>query len=409
MLKKPELLAPAGDEERLEAALLYGADAVYLGGQRFGMRAGPENFSPDGLRRAVALAHQKGVKVYLTCNTLPRQGELAALPAFLAEAAEAGVDAFIVADLGVMEAARQAAPQVALHVSTQLGVVNAATATALYKMGASRVVLARELSLEEIASIRRETPPQLELEAFVHGAMCMSVSGRCLLSQYLAGRDPNRGDCAQPCRWRYRLEEESAPGVYHEIGEIPGQGSYLLNAGDLRMIEHIGALAAAGVGSFKIEGRAKSVYYAAAVTNAYRIAIDRWAAAPDEPCPDWLVGETEAVSHRPYTTGFYFGQPRQFTESGQYLQSCQVAAVAERWADGRLWCRMKNRLREGEELELLLPGRAPLALPVADLRDGAGEPIREAIHPHMAFSLRCEEPAPRGAILRRRLEGALHR
>ena len=269
-----ELLAPAGDFERLEAALAFGADAVYLAAKEFGMRAGPANFSPEELAAAVQAAHRKGTRVHMTCNTLPRVDELDRLPDLLRYAQQVGVDALIVADLGVMKLAQKYAPDVELHVSTQAGVVNHETARVFYEMGASRVVLARELSMDEIAQIRAKTPPKLELEAFVHGSMCVSFSGRCLLSNYLTGRDANRGDCAQPCRWSYRLVEEKRPGEYFPIEE-DDRGTYILNSRDMCMIRHIPELQKAGISSLKIEGRAKSAYYVAVTVNAYRSAAWR--------------------------------------------------------------------------------------------------------------------------------------
>ncbi|MBQ8670151.1 MAG: U32 family peptidase, partial [Oscillospiraceae bacterium] len=280
ILRKPEVLAPAGDMERLKAALLYGADAVYLAAQQFGMRTAPSNFSPEELKEGVALAHAQGVKVYLTCNTTPRNHEVSQLADFLRQVAAAGVDALIVADPGVLMTAKQVVPQMELHASTQVGVTNYLSAQSLYQMGVKRVVLARELSLEEIAEIRANTPADLELEAFVHGAMCMSVSGRCLLSQYMAGRDANRGACARPCRWSYRMEEERRPGEYYTIGQDE-HGSYILNANDMCLSEHLDKLWKAGITSFKIEGRAKSAYYTAVVTNAYRCATGILLADPD--------------------------------------------------------------------------------------------------------------------------------
>ena len=277
MLQIPELLAPAGDLERLRYAVCYGADAVYCALPEFGMRAAPANFTPEQLAEGVVYAHARGRKVYLTLNTLPTNEEAARMPDAIREAAAAGVDAFIVADLGVLDACKTYAPDVDVHMSTQTGITNYAAAAACYKMGAKRVVLARELSLTDIAVIRDKTPPELELEAFVHGAMCMSVSGRCLLSNYLAGRDANRGQCAQPCRWKYYLSEETRPGQLFEIGEGEG-GSYILNANDLCTAPFLDLICKAGVDSLKIEGRAKTFYYVASVTAAYRQALDQYLA-----------------------------------------------------------------------------------------------------------------------------------
>ena len=402
--KRPEILSPAGDRESLLAALRYGADAVYLAGRSFGMRAGAANFDGNGLCEAVSLAHGVGAKVYVACNTLPRDQELRRLPAFLEQVEAAGADAVIAADLGVMALVKRYAPRCALHVSVQFGVVNAAAAAQLWELGASRVVLARELSLDEIAVLRRETPAELELEAFVHGSMCLSVSGRCLLSSSLTGRDANRGDCAQPCRWRYSLVEEKRPGLYFPV-ESGEEGSYILDANDLCMIGHVAALAQAGVTSFKIEGRAKAPYYVAAVTNAYRLAADGYAAsgysAGYQP-PLWLSEELDKVSHRPYGTGFYYGTPRQNTAAGGYIRRWEVAAVALDWEDGVLRVSQRNRFFDGEELEVLLPGERPFTVSASPLTDGEGKPVPSANHPEMTVSFPCPRPVPAGTLLRRK-------
>ena len=271
--RKPELLAPAGDMERLRAAVDYGADAVYLGGKNFGMRSAPANFSCQELEEGVALCHRRGVKVYVTCNTLPRNQELPEMVPFLKFCQEAGVDGFILSDLGVLALAKEYAPQVERHISTQFGVVNYAAAQACFELGASRVVLAREVPLSEIQEIREKVDPRLELEAFAHGSMCVSFSGRCLLSNYLTGRDANRGQCAQPCRWEYTLVEKERPQREFEIFQEE-RGTYIFNSNDMRMIQHIPAMMEAGISSLKLEGRAKSAYYVACVTQAYRRAID---------------------------------------------------------------------------------------------------------------------------------------
>lgn len=401
--KIPELLAPAGDPERLKAAVQFGADAVYLGGEGFTMRTSAKNFSADGLCDAVRYCHEHGVKVYLTCNTLPRNHELDALSGFLAAADRAGVDALIVADLGIMQEVRRQLPEMEMHISTQAGVVNYASANALYALGAKRVVLARELSLEEIAEIRQRTPPDLELEVFVHGAMCMSFSGRCLLSDYLAGRDANRGDCAQPCRWRYRLLEEKRPGEYFPIFE-DDKGSYILNARDLRMIEHLDELMQAGVSSLKIEGRGKSTYYTAVITGAYRAALKVLEQDPAHyQVPAWALAETEKVSHRPYNTGFYFGRPQQGqdSQSGGYLRQWEVAAVVEEYREGRLYLTQRGRFFDGDMLEALEPGgNEPHVLPVREMRDESGEPIRCANRAMMRLSISCPFPLAAGSLLR---------
>ncbi len=403
--KKPEVLAPAGDAERLSAAVRYGADAVYLGGKDFGMRASPLNFTEEELARAVDECHQRGVKVYVTCNILPREEDLDGLPSYLHFLQDAGVDAVIVADMGVLMLCRREIPQMDLHMSTQTGIVNHLAATELYRMGVKRVVLARELSLEEIRRIRANTPPELELEAFVHGAMCMSFSGRCVLSNYLAGRDANRGECAQPCRWRYALMEEKRPGEFFPVFEEE-DGSYLLNAKDLCMIEYLDQLQDAGIDSFKIEGRAKSFYYVATITNAYRCAVDLLMQSPGRyQLPDWLLEEPRKVSHRPYSTGFYFGQPKdgQSWESGGYIRDYDVAAVVEGWADGMLVCTQRNRFFPGDTLEVLFPSRPPECLTVAQIQDDQGNLLDAARHPMQILRIPAKQPIPAGTILRRAL------
>ncbi len=397
MADTPELLAPAGDLERVRMALLYGADAVYLAGRMFGMRSSSVSFSDEDLLEALRLTHEKGKKLYVTCNTLPREEELAALPGYLGFLQEAGADGLIIADLGVLELAKRCAPRVARHVSTQLGVINSATATALWNMGADTVVLARETPLADIRAIRANTPPELRIEAFVHGAMCVSFSGRCLLSNYLTGRDANRGQCAQPCRWKYHLVEEKRPGQYFEISE--DGGTYIMNSRDMRMIGHIPELLDAGVTSLKIEGRMKSAYYTAVVTNAYRHAIDdALAGRPLDPL--WLR-ETEMVSHRPYTTGFYFGEPGQHYAEASYFSDARVAAVVEDCDEtGMALLTQRNKFSAGATLELLLPEGAPLRFTAEELRDEEGVPIADTHKAMMPFRMRLPVRAPRGCVLR---------
>lgn len=400
----PELLAPAGDPERLAAALLYGADAVYLGGQEFGMRAAPPNFTEEELRAAVADCHAKGVKVHLTVNTLPRNEDVEKLPAFLERAQDIGVDAFIIADVGVMKLAQRYAPQVEIHMSTQAGVVNYLTAQTLYDMGAKRVVMARECSLNEIAEVRAKTPKDLEIEAFVHGAMCMSVSGRCLLSNYMTGRDGNRGDCAQPCRWQYHLMEEKRPGEYFEItGEA--HGTYFLNSKDMCLIEHIPELTEAGITSFKIEGRAKSAFYVAAVTNAYRAALDGYAKDPSpeyRPEP-WILDEVRKISYRDYCTGFYFGRPEENAAvyyDGIYIRNWDVIAGVQ-GSDGEfLTVTQRNRFFEGDVLEVMSPGVPPVQITVEEMYNEAGERITVAPNPMATIRIRCARDIPAGSVLR---------
>ena len=395
---KIELLAPAGDFERLEMALHYGADAVYLAGTQFGMRASAGNFTFPELSKATKLAHANGTAVHMTCNTLPREDELAQLPEFLEQAQDAGVDAFIIADLGVMAAAKKYAPKVSRHVSTQLGVINSATANVLFDMGADRVVLARETPMEDIRKIRANTPKELEIEAFVHGAMCVSFSGRCLLSNYLTGRDANRGACAPPCRWKYHLVEEKRPGEYFEISE--DKGTHIMNSRDMCMIEHIPELIDAGVTSFKIEGRMKSAYYAAAVTNAYRHAIDY--ALRGEELPQVWIDELNKVSHRPYCTGFYYGDPGQHFAEASYFSDAYVCAVVENCADdGFAELTQRNRFCVGDMVELLTNEGEPISFAVTELWDENGEAITATPHAMMKFKMRLPVNCSALSILRR--------
>ena len=406
MMKRVELLSPAGDMERLELAVKFGADAVYVGGTQFGMRSNPSNFDPAQLQAACKLVHAAGKKLYLTCNTLPRSYELDALPDFLRSARAAGVDAFIIADMGVLAIAKQAAPEVEVHISTQAGIVNYAAANAFYQMGAKRIVTARELSLDEIKMIRDHTPPELEIEAFVHGAMCMSFSGRCILSDYMVGRDANRGDCAQPCRWKYHLMEETRPGQYFPINQEEN-GTYIFNSKDLCMIEHIPELVAAGVDSFKIEGRAKSAYYTAVVTHAYRQAMDAYFAhpSPDFRVPDWVLAEMEKMSHRVYTTGFNFGplQNGQELNTGGYVRNWDVCALYRDQQGNRLIVDQRNRFFEGDVLEVLEPGQKPYTLTVRDLvREADGTRTEGANKATEVYSFAVDRPVSPDAILRRK-------
>lgn len=398
---RPELLSPAGDMERLRMVLHYGADAVYLAGKEFGLRASAGNFDRDGLREAVALCHKKGVKVHVTVNTLPREDELLRLPDYLRFLNVLGVDALIIADLGVLSLANKYAPEVEKHVSTQLGVVNSETCRVLYEMGASRAVLARELSLAEIRQIRDNAPAGIALETFVHGAMCVSFSGRCLLSNYLAGRDANRGECAQPCRWKYHLVEEKRPDEAFDITEDDG-GTYILNSNDLCLIEHLPELMDAGIESFKIEGRMKSAYYAAVVTNAYRHAIDE-AASGLPLSPVWLA-ELQKLSHRKYCTGFYFGEPGQYYGKNDtlYFAQADVCAVVESCdEDGYATLTHRNRFGTGDEVELLTSDGEPVRFTVGPMTDEDGAPIPEAIHPMMVFRLRLPRPCAPLSLLRK--------
>lgn len=394
----PELLAPVGDMERLISAVRYGADAVYLAGKSFGMRSAPSNFTNEELEEAVKYCHAQGVKVYVTCNILPHNAELAALPAFLEFCQAIGVDAFIMTDLGVMAMAKKYAPNVAIHISTQAGVVNYETANAFYNMGAERVVLARELSFEEIAEIRAKTPKALEIEAFVHGAMCVSFSGRCLLSNYMTGRDANHGDCAQPCRWDYYLIERTRPDQVFTI-EQDQKSTYVFNSRDMCMIEHIPQLIESGISSLKIEGRAKSAYYVACVTNAYRHGID--AVMNGEPLPQWVVDETEKISHRAYSTGFYSGhEPGQTVNSGGYLRGWDVAAVCTGEENGMVRLSQRNRFFRGETVSVLEPSEVPYDLTLSEIYNEDMESIEAAPHATMTVYLKTDRKIKEGAFLR---------
>ena len=398
MRKKPELLSPAGDMEKLKMAVAYGADAVYLAGTSFGMRSFAGNFSPEELPLAVAYAHDHGVRVHVTVNTMPRSGEVDALPAHLERLNDAGVDALILADLGAFTLAGKYAPRCERHISTQQSIANYACAQAWYDLGAKRVVLARELSMDEIREIRRRTSPELELETFCHGAMCVSYSGRCLLSNYMTGRDSNRGACAQPCRYQYALMEEKRPGEYFPVFEDE-KGTYILNSRDMCMIDHLDDLQKAGVDCIKIEGRAKSAYYAAIVTGAYRHCID--SVAKGEPLDPVWRDEVEHVSHRVYSTGFYYGFPGQYTENSRYIREWQVCAIVESCTpEGLATCSLRNKFTQGDTLEAVGPDLRPFAFEVGEMLDAEGTALTEPKTPQMRFTLRLPKPVPPYSILR---------
>lgn len=399
-----EVLAPAGDFERFQAALDYGADAIYLGGKTFGMRASPANFDFEQLNEAVKLAHSKNKKVYLTCNTLPRNNEVPQFEEFIKSVAACNIDAVIVADLGLMSLIKKYTPDMEIHMSTQTGIVNYQTANVLHNMGAKRVVLARELSLEEIAEIRAKSPADMEIEVFVHGAMCVSFSGRCLLSSYLVNRDANHGECAQPCRWGYHLMEEKREGEFYPVFEDE-QGTYILNAKDLCMINHIEQLAEAGVTSLKIEGRAKSAYYVSVVTNAYRMAVDWHKSNPGQPLPEWISDEVFKVSHRKYCTGFFFGHPKncQYFETSGYVRNYDVVAVIDKCENGIVYATQRNRFFLGDTLEILAPGQKPFVLKPELIWNENNEEIDTVNHAMMKFRFKCEIEFPPRSIIRKQL------
>ena len=401
-MKKMELLCPAGDAEQLKMSVKYGADAVYLAGTSFGMRSFAGNFSPEELPKAVAFAHANHVKVHVTVNTMPRNEEAMQLSPYLEQLDSAGVDALILADLGAFTMAGKYAPHCQRHISTQQSVANYACAQAWHDLGAQRVVLARELSLGEIAEIRQRVSPDLEIETFGHGAMCVSYSGRCLLSNYMTGRDSNRGACAQPCRYQYALMEEKRPGEYFPVFEDE-KGTYILNSRDMCTIDHLKELMDAGIDCIKIEGRAKSAYYAAIVAGAYRHCIDDVFAG--RPIDTIWRDEVEHVSHRIYSTGFYFGAPGQYTENSRYIRQWQVCAIVESCdAQGRAVCSLRNKFRQGDALEIVGPDLRPIAFRADGILDSDGLPLPEPKTPQMKFSMQLPAPVPAASILRRAVD-----
>lgn len=402
MARKVELLCPAGDMEKLQMAVLYGADAVYLAGTSFGMRSFTGNFTPEELPKAIQFAHEHGVRVHVTVNTMPRNDEAAALPAWLEQLDAAGADALILADLGAFAMAGKYAPHCERHISTQQSIANYVCAQSWFDLGAQRVVLARELSLPEIITIREKVSPELELETFCHGAMCVSYSGRCLLSNYMTGRDSNRGQCAQPCRYQYALMEEKRPGEYFPVYEENNE-TFIMNSRDMCMIDHIPDLMEAGLDSLKIEGRAKSAYYAAVVTGAYRRAVDA-ARAGEALDPVWRA-ELDKVSHRPYSTGFYYGPPGQYTGSARYIRDYQVCAVVETCdGAGNAVLSLRNKFSAGDSVELMGPGLRPVEFEAPPMEDMDGLPLMEPRRPEMKFRMRLPVAAKPLSLLRRRVD-----
>ncbi len=401
-MKKLELLSPAGDMERLKMAVLYGADAVYLAGTSFGMRSFAGNFTPDELPKAVKFAHDHGVKCHVTVNTMPRNDEVVHLPEYLQQLDDAGVDALILADLGAFTLAGKYAPHCQRHISTQQSIANYECAQAWFDLGAQRVVLARECSLDEVRTIRQKVDPHLEIETFGHGAMCVSYSGRCLLSNYMTGRDSNRGACAQPCRYQYALMEEKRPGEDFPVYEDE-KGTYILNSRDMCMIDHLDDLMEAGVDCIKIEGRAKSAYYAAIVTGAYRHCIDDVAAGRTVD-PVWR-DEVDHVSHRIYSTGFYYGEPGQYTKNSRYLREWQIVAkVLSCDENGLAVCSLNNKFRTGDLLECVGPDLRPFSFTAANICDAEGTPLEEPRHPEMQFTIQLPKQVPALSMLRRAVD-----
>ena len=401
-MAKLELLSPAGDMERLKMSVLYGADAVYLAGTSFGMRSFAGNFTPEELPVAVKYAHDHGVKVHVTVNTMPRNDEVVHLPAYMEQLDDAGVDALILADLGAFTLAGKYAPNCQRHISTQQSIANYECAQAWYDLGAQRVVLARECSLKEVEEIRRKVDPKLEIETFGHGAMCVSYSGRCLLSNYMTGRDSNRGACAQPCRYQYALVEEKRPGEYFPVFEDE-KGTYILNSRDMCTIDHLKDLMDAGIDCIKIEGRAKSAYYAAIVTGAYRHVIDDIEAG--RPVDQVWRDEVDHVSHRIYSTGFYYGYPGQYTENSRYIREWQICAKVESCDEnGLALCSLNNKFREGDVLECVGPDTRPFEVIPQGMTDLEGNPLEEPRTPQMKFYMQLPKPVPALSMLRRSVD-----
>ena len=420
-IKRPELLSPAGNFEKLKAALLYGADAVYLAGQSFGMRSAADNFTVEELYEAAKYTHARGKKIYLTLNTMPHGDEYAALREFLRSIGGAGIDAVIVADLGVMATVKEILPEMEIHVSTQASIVSPEAALAYVALGAKRLVLARELCLEEIKAIKNALPEGIELEAFVHGSMCVSYSGRCMLSNLMTERDANRGRCAQPCRWNYIIYEEKRPDLPIPI-EQTNLGTFIMSSKDMCTVDHIPELIDAGIDSFKIEGRMKSAYYTAVVTNAYRMSIDSYLADPENYVFDPLwYRELECVSHREYCTGYYLDDPMQNAQIGSHTgyirdkayfatateyneeeAACiEAAGVALETEQGRLYRFIqRNKVKVGDSAELISPSKVGRAFTANELYLPDGTPAESAPHPSMIFWCRVPFEVAEGDIMR---------
>jgi len=405
-MKKAELLAPAGDLERLKVAFLYGADAVYIGGEEFSMRTACDNFTPENMKRGIDFAKARDKKVYVALNVIMRERDMDVLGEYVQSLAEMGVDGVIVSDLGAFGLIRKAAPKLPIHVSTQANITNAETALAWHNMGAERVVLARELTREEVISIRKHTPASLELEMFVHGAMCVSYSGRCLLSNYLIGRDANRGDCAQACRWKYTLMEEKRPGEYMPIIEND-RGSYIFNANDLCLLEFLPEILEAGVSSLKIEGRVKTEYYVATVVKAYRQEMDRYYENPKGyAVSKEALAMVEKVSHRRYCHGFWNGEARegcQYLDSNSYVRKYQVIGMVVEEEPGFLRLSSRNKFSVGDTIEIMTPLGEEYIKTITEMYDETGQAIESAPHPTMTVRIPMDGKFPPYSMVRREI------
>ncbi len=409
-IKLPELLAPAGNMERLCTAFDYGADAVYVGAQSMSLRNFADNFTSEQLKEGCDYAHAKGGKVYVACNAFAHDKDLTELPSLFEEIQAAGADALIVNDPGVIRMARRCVPDMPLHLSTQANTLNTEAALFWHEQGVERIVLARELCIDEIKDMRSKLPDSLELEMFIHGAMCISYSGRCLLSNYLNGRDSNRGECAQPCRWKYELREKGSDGEYFTM-EQDDKGTFIMNSRDLRLIEYLPEVIDAGIMSLKIEGRMKSIAYVATVVNAYRMALNEYVRTKElgipYKVPELVMKELELASHRPYTTGFAFGEPGpggQETGAGGYISDGAIAAVVQSYdADSKTaLIAQRNKFLDGEELIILSPCDIGRSFTVQGMKNMDGQAVESAPHPKEKLYIGCSEPVRPGDILRKK-------
>lgn len=407
--KLPELLAPAGNMERLKTALRFGADAVYIGLTAMSLRNYAENFDERELKNACAYAHAQNKRVYVALNAFARDGDIEKAPELIELASCCGADALIVNDPGIIRVCRRVAPDMPLHLSTQANTLNSQAALFWHEQGISRIILARELTIAQIASMRKKLPQTLELEAFVHGAMCVSYSGRCLLSNYIAGRDCNRGECAQPCRWTYELRETGSDGLYFPV-EQDERGTYILNSRDMCLINRLPELINAGIMSLKIEGRMKSVYYVAATVNAYRMALEEYARCieqGEEYTPAAAItAELESVSHRPYSEGFATGSPEsfgQYTKSASYIGDADIAATVISYDEKacRAYLQQRNKFSIGDTLKILSPGDIGRSFVVADILGEFGDMLDSVPHPKERVFVTCHEPLKAGDILRK--------
>lgn len=402
-----ELLAPAGNLEKLRMAVIYGADAVYLAGPRYGLRAGAGNFTFDEMKEGIRFAHERNRKVYVTMNILPHNEDFDGMEEYVARISDIGADAVIVSDLGVLSVVKEVNPAIPVHISTQANVTNYRSAMKYKELGASRIIAARELSLAELALIHQKVP-DIELEAFVHGSMCISYSGRCLLSSFMCGRDANRGDCAQSCRWKYYLMEEKRPGEYFPVVEDE-RGTFILNSKDLCMIEHIPELVKAGITSFKIEGRMKSSFYVSTVVRAYRMAMDAYLSDPGNYAfrQEWLE-EVSKVSHRSFTTGFFFNKPGHESQNygtSSYIQTHEFAGIVLEYNEREktVLIEQRNRIFAGDEIEIMQPDGKDIRFRINDMWDMEGNAINSTPHPQMKYFAKVPEPVMPNSILRKKI------